>query len=189
MIMKLGLGKITLDVVQKDIKNVHLSVYPPSGRVKVSAPLRMSAETIRVFAISKLGWIKQQQAKLRSQERESPREYIDRESHYVWGKRYLLKVSESDGAPSVKLQPRALCLSVRPGTGDAAREAVISDWYRRLLKAAVPPLIAAWEPRLNVTVKKFCVQHMKTKWGSCNPTAGTIRLNTELAQKPKECLE
>jgi predicted metal-dependent hydrolase len=189
MITKLELGGITVDVVQKDIKNVHLSVYPPSGRVKVSAPFHLNTETIRVFAISKMGWIKQQQAKLLGQERESPREYIDRESHYVWGKRYLLKVVEDEVPPSVEMQSRALRLCVRPGANDAAREAVLASWYRQLLKTAVPPLIAAWEPRLNVAAKKFYVQHMKTKWGSCNPLASSIRINTELAKKPKECLE
>jgi predicted metal-dependent hydrolase len=189
MITKVKLGETTVDVVQKDIKNVHLSVYPPNGRVKISAPLRMSAATIRVFAISKIGWIRQQQAKLRGQERESPREYLDRESHYVWGKRYLLKVLEDDVTPSVKVEPGALRLCVRPGASEATREAVIASWYRQLLKAEIPPLIEAWEPRLNVAIRGFYVRRMKTKWGSCNPAARTIRLNTELAKKPAQCLE
>jgi predicted metal-dependent hydrolase len=187
--MKLELGGITVDVVQKDIKNVHLSVYPPNGRVRLSAPLRMSAETIRVFAASKIGWIKKQQAKLKGQEREPPREYLDRESHYVWGKRYLLKVVEDEFAPTVEMQAGSLLLRVRPDTGKATREAAIAGWYRQLLKAEVSPLIEAWEPRLNVAVSGFYVQRMKTKWGSCNSAAGTIRLNTELAKKSKECLE
>jgi predicted metal-dependent hydrolase len=186
---EIELGGIRVDVVQKDIKNVHLSVYPPSGRVKISAPLCMNSETIRVFAISKIGWIRQQQAKLRGQERESPREYIDRESHYVWGKRYLLKVVEDEAPQSVEVQSRALRLCVRPGTNEAVKMAVLARWYRHLLKAEVPPLIEAWGPRLNVAVRGFYVRQMKTKWGSCNPAAGTIRLNTELAKKPKECLE
>src|SRR5260221_284259 len=143
MITKLKLGEITVDVVRKDIKNVHLSAYPPNGRVKISAPLRMNADTIRVFAISKLGWIKQQQARLRGQEREPPREYLDRESHYVWGKRYLLKVIEDGRAPSVEVHHGALRLCVRPGTSAATREAVISGWDRELIKAEVPPLIKA----------------------------------------------
>jgi predicted metal-dependent hydrolase len=189
MITELQLGEITVDVVQKDIKNVHLSVYPPTGRVRISAPLRMTADTIRVFAISKIGWIKQQQAKLQRQDREPPREYLDRESHYVWGKRYLLQVVEDEVAPRVEVQPGFLLLRVRPGADNTTKEAVISGWYRHLLRAVAPPLIQAWEPRLNVTVAKVYVQHMKTKWGSCNPTTSTIRLNTELAKKPKECLE
>jgi predicted metal-dependent hydrolase len=189
MATTLELGGITLDVVRKDIKNVHLSVYPPTGRVRISAPLRMSLDTIRLFAISKLGWIKQQQKKLREQERESPREYLDRESHYVWGKRFLLKVVEEDVAPNVKMQHDTMLLRVRPGADDEIREAVVASWYRQLLKSVLPPLIEVWEPRLSVTVNGFFVQQMKTKWGSCNPAARTIRLNTELAKKPKECFE
>jgi hypothetical protein len=185
----LDLGGLTLDVVRKGIKNVYLSVYPPTGRVRISAPLRMSLDTIRLFAISKLGWIKQQQKKLREQERESPREYLDRESHYVWGKRFLLKVVEEDIAPSVKMQHDTILLRIRPGADDETRRAAVAGWYRQLLKSALPPLIKAWEPRLSVMVNGFFVQQMKTKWGSCNPTARTIRLNTELAKKPKECLE
>src|SRR5207253_3794891 len=100
MILKIQLGEIAVEVVKKDIKNVHLSVYPPAGKVRISAPLRMNLDTIRVFAISKLAWIKQRQKKLREQERETPREYLDRESHYVWGKRYLLSVVECDQVPS-----------------------------------------------------------------------------------------
>ncbi|HEV7667331.1 MAG TPA: SprT family zinc-dependent metalloprotease [Thermoanaerobaculia bacterium] len=186
---KIELGEITLDVVRKDIKNVHLSVYPPAGRVKIAAPLRMSLDTIRLFAIAKLGWIKQQQKILRAQERESPREFLDRESHYVWGRRYLLRLVEEEGAPRVELHPSRLVLRVRPGTAPSAREAVVSAWYRQLLKVEVPTLITTWEPRLGVAVEKFYVQRMKTRWGSCNVTARTIRLNTELAKKPRECLE
>ena len=189
MTARLDLGGIEVDVVFKNIKNVHLSVYPPAGRVRISAPSRMSLDTVRVFAISKLGWIKQQQKKLRDQDRETPREFLDRESHYVWGKRHLLKVIEEEAAPSVEIRHGALLLHIRSGTDDAGREAILASWYRQLLKTAVPPLIKAWEPRLQVTVSGFYVQQMKTKWGSCNPTAGTIRLNTELTKKPKECLE
>lgn len=178
-----------MDVMRKGIKNVHLSVYPPKGQVRISAPLRMSLDTIRLFAISKLGWIRQQQKKLREQERESQREYLDRESHYVWGRRFLLKVVEEDVAPGVQIRHGTLLLRVRPGADDGTREAVVAGWYRQILKTAVRPLIEAWEPRLSVTVSGFFVQQMKTKWGSCNATARTIRLNTELAKKPSECLE
>ena len=183
------LGDIAVDVVLKDIKNVHLSVHPPTGRVRISAPKRMSIDTIRVFAISKLDWIKQQQTKLREQERETPRDYVDRESHYVWGKRYLLTVSESDEPPSIELKHNRVVLRVRPRTDAAKRQALVEDWYRTQLKQAVPPVLARWQPRLGVRVERFFVQRMKTMWGSCNHTAHTIRLNTELAKKPVECLE
>lgn len=186
---QIKLDDIVVDVVLKDIKNVHLSVYPPTGRVRISAPKRMSMETIRVFAISKLGWIRQQQKKLRDQERETRREYVDRESHYVWGKRYLLTVSERDEPPSIELKHSSMLLQVRPHTGEDKRMALVEDWYREQLKRAVPPLLARWQPQVGVGVERFFVQRMKTKWGSCNPTARTIRLNAELAKKPRECLE
>jgi hypothetical protein len=186
---QIELGDIAADVVLKDIKNVHLSVYPPTGDVRISAPKWMSLDAIRLFAISKLDWIRQQQQKQRAQERETLRECIDRESHYLWGLRYLMKVVEVEAAPSVRREHRTLVLQVRPGADAAARHAVLSGWYRDILKAAVPPLIATWEPRLEVAVRGFHLQQMKTKWGSCNATAGTIRLNTELAKKPTECLE
>ncbi len=189
MVTQIKLGDIAVDVVKKDIKNIHLSVYPPAGRVRISAPLRMNLDTIRIFAISKLGWIKQQQKKLREQERETPREYLDRESHYVWGKRYLLKVIESEEAPAVELKHNKMHLRVRPGASAEKKQAIIEEWYRTQLKQAVPLLIAKWEPLLGVKVERFFVQKMKTKWGSCSPSTDSIRLNTDLAKKPSECLE
>ena len=189
MVTQIACGDITVDVVLKDIKNIHLSVYPPSGRVRIAAPSRMRLDTIRVFAISRLGWIKQQQQKLQEQERETPREYVDRESHYVWGKRYLLSVIEGDEAPSVTLKHSRMLLRVRLGTDVKKKQAIVEAWYRRQLKKAVPPLIARWEPLMGVKVERFFVQRMKTKWGSCNHRARTLRLNTELAKKPRECLE
>lgn len=189
MVTKLKLGEIEVDVVLKDIKNVHLSVYPPNGRVRISAPSRMNLETIRVFAISKLGWIKKQRQKLQEQERETQREYIDRESHFVWGRRYLLKVIEVESMPFVELKPNQMILRVRPGLDESRRQAVVEEWYRRQLKDAAMPLIEEWEPKLGVNVEKLFVQRMKTKWGSCNTRKSTIRLNTELAKKPPECLE
>jgi len=189
MAARINLGDITADVVFKDIKNVHLSVYPPDGKVRISAPCRMSLDTIRVFAISKLAWIKQQQKKLQEQERETPREYLERESHYVWGKRYLLTISESDEAPGIELRHSRMVLRVRPGTDEEKRQLIVEAWYREQIRKAVPPLIALWEPFLGVRVGRFFVQRMKTRWGSCNPGNSSIRLNTELAKKPRECLE
>lgn len=189
MVTQLKLGDIAVDVVLKDIKNVHLSVYPPTGRIRISAPKRLSLDTIRVFAISKLGWIKQQQKKLREQERETPREYLNRESHYVWGKRYLLKINEEHAAPKIELKHNKMILWVRPGANDAAKQATVASWYREQIKAAAPDVIAKWEPLVGVSVKRIFVQEMKTKWGSCNPQGSSIRLNTNLAKKPRECLE
>ncbi len=186
---RINLGEIAVDVVFKDIKNVHLGVYPPTGRVRISAPTRMSLDNIRVFAISKLAWIKQQQKKLREQVRETPREYLDRESHYVWGKRYLLKVVEEDAMPAVELKHSRMLLRVRPGTDEAKMQAIVDQWYREQIKLEVAPLIAQWSVLMGVTVERFFVQRMKTKWGSCNPAKRHIRLNTDLAKKPRECLE
>jgi hypothetical protein len=187
--MRIELGDISVDVVKKGIKNVHLSVYPPSGRVRISAPERMDLDTIRLFAISKLVWIKQQQKKIRDQERETPREYLTRESHYVWGRRYLLKVVEEDVPPDVELKHNRMILRIRTGTNEEKRQSIVEGWYREQVKEAVPPLVARWEPLIGVKVERFFVQQMKTRWGSCNPESKSIRINTELAKKPPECLE
>ncbi|MBI2779203.1 MAG: M48 family metallopeptidase [Gammaproteobacteria bacterium] len=189
MVTQINLGEITVDVVKKDIKNIHLSVYPPAGKVRISAPLRMDLDTIRIFAITKLSWIKSQQKKLREQQRETPREYLDRESHYVWGKRYLLKVLEKDAAPVVELKHNRMILQLRPKTSDERKQEVLDAWYREKLKEAVLPLVAKWEPLMGVKVERFFVQRMKTKWGSCSKISKSIRLNTELTKKPLECLE
>jgi predicted metal-dependent hydrolase len=185
----LQLGSLVVDVVLKDIKNVHLSVHPPQGRVRIAAPLRMSLDTIRVFAISKLDWIKRQQRKIRQQAREPAREYLERESHYVWGKRCLLQVVEGDEVASVQLKHNKVLLHVKPGTREDKRHALVESWYRDQVRAAAPALIAKWEPLLKVRVARFFVQRMKTRWGSCTPQTRTIRLNTDLAKKPRECLE
>lgn len=189
MVAQLDLGEFSVDVMFKDIKNVHLSVYPPTGKVRIAAPTRMSLETIRVFATSKLSWIKRQQQKLREQAREAAREYLDRESHYLWGKRYLLTVIEGDHAPSVDIKHSRLLVRIKSGATEDKRQRIIAEWYREQLKAVVPLVIARWAPVIGVTVEKFYTQQMKTKWGSCNFLARSIRLNTELAKKPKECLE
>jgi len=187
--MNIRLNDIDVEVVHKNIKNVHLSVYPPKGRVKVSAPESMEIETIRVYVISKLGWIKKQQEKLRAQARETPRECIDRESHYYYGKRYLLKVVEHDAAPQVSLSYSKIVLQVRPGADDAKKRAVLDEWYRQRLKEKLGPLIAHWEKQMDVSVALCTVRKMKTKWGSCTPVSCSIRINLDLAKKPPECLE
>lgn len=189
MVTQIRLGRIAVDVIKRDIKNIHLSVNPPTGRVRISAPLRMDIDTIRVFAITKLDWIKSQQKKLRAQERETPREYIDRESHYVWGKRYLLKLIEKDATPGIELAHSKLILRIRPATSRKRRREILEAWYRDQLKQAVPALLAKWEPLMGVKVERFFVQRMKTKWGSCSRGARSVRLNTDLAKKPPGCLE
>jgi predicted metal-dependent hydrolase len=189
MATQLKLGDIAVDVVFKDIKHVHLSVHPPAGRVRISAPRRMGLDPIRAFAISKLDWIKKQQTKFLAQERETPREYLDRESHYVWGQRYLLRIIECDGAPSIELKNDEMILRLRPGADNKKAQAVVEEWYREQTREAVLPLIAKWEPVMGVKVARFFARHMKTRWGSCTPRRRSIRLNAELAKKPPQLLE
>jgi len=187
--MQFKLGDIDVQVVQKHIKNLHLSVHPPAGKVSIAAPMHMDLDAIRVFAITKLAWIKSQQKKLREQERETPREYLDRESHYVWGKRYLLKLVEKEAAPSVELKHNKMILQLRPAASQEKKQEVLDAWYREQLKEVVPPLIAKWEKVVGVKAGKFFLQKMKTKWGSCSPGPKNIRINTDLAKKPLQCLE
>jgi predicted metal-dependent hydrolase len=186
---QIDVGGIPVDVIFKNIKNIHLSVHPPTGRVRISAPKRMKLDTLRVYAISKINWIKKHQKKFQEQERETRREYLDRESHFVWGKRYLLKVSEVNRSPSIELKHNEMILTVRPGAGMEKREAVVTAWYRDQVRNASTPLIAKWELILGVKANRVIVRRMRTRWGSCTPKRGTIRLNTELAKKPPECLE
>lgn len=174
----------------KDIKNLHLAVYPPSGRVRVAAPLRVTDEAIRLFTISKVGWIKRQQEKYRGQERQSAREFVTGESHYYHGRRYLLNVIAHDAPPAVAIRNRkTLDLYVRSGSDTATRERALLTWYRRQLKEEATPLIAKWAATLDVTVAECGVKHMKTKWGTCNSEAHRIWLNLELIKKPPNCLE
>jgi predicted metal-dependent hydrolase len=189
MTEQIQIGDIVVDVIFKDIKNVHLSVHPPTGRVRVAAPIRMKLDTIRVYVISKIDWIKKHQKKMQEQERETPREYLDRESHYVWGKRYLLKVIEANQVPTVELKHTQILVTVRPGSGLNKREIIVSAWYRDEVRRAAAPLIEKWEKQLGVKSAKCYVQRMKTKWGSCNPHTRSIRLNSDLAKKPSACLE
>jgi hypothetical protein len=183
------LGDISIAVTRKDIKNVHLSVHPPAGRVTLAAPLGTRLEVARAYAISKLGWIREQQAKLRGQAREAPREFVGRESHYVWGRRHLLTVVYRECKPCVTLDHRRMTLAVRPEASADKRAEVIHAWHKALLHGTVPGLIAEWEPKIGVKVNGYFLQRMKTKWGSCNHRAGSIRLNTELVKKPKDLLE
>ena len=189
MVTRVVIGDIPVDVVLKDIRNIHLSVHPPAGRVRLSAPIGMDIDTLRLYAISRLGWIKKQQRKLRGQERETPREYLNRESHYLWGKRYLLKIVEREAPSAVEVLHSAILLYVRAGSAFEKKQSLLDEWYRRQLKVAIPDLIEVWEKRIGVRVNEFGIKKMKTKWGTCNPDARRIWVNLELSKKPKECLE
>ena len=185
----IDLGDIRVEVQRKNNKHAHLYVYPPEGRVHISAPMHMGLDALRAFAISRLSWIKAQQRQMRAQPRETEREYLNRESHQVWGRRHLLEVIEVNAAPVVELKHSALVLQVRPGSDEARREALLESWYREQLRAKLPGLLGKWQPLMGVNVRRILVQRLKTRWGGCNPSTGNIRLNTELAKKPPECLE
>jgi predicted metal-dependent hydrolase len=189
MTEELTLGEVRIAVEFKAIKNVHLSVYPPDGQVRIAAPERMKLDTLRAYAISKLGWIRQQQRRFLAQPRETPREYVERESHYLWGERYLLKVVEREAPNRVVLGHREIRLEVRVGTATHRRQALLEAWQRAQLREAAAPLVARWERVMGVKVARVHVQRMKTRWGSCSPARGSIRLNAELVKKPRELLE
>jgi len=183
------LGDITIAVTRKAIKHVHLSVHPPAGRVTLVAPTATRLEVARAYAISKLGWIRDQRDKLAHQARETPRQFVTRESHYLWGRRYLMTVRYRDEKPRVRADHKRITLTVRPGSDNAQRARVIHEWHMSLLHEAIPPLIKKWQEKLKAEVGSYFLQRMKTKWGSCNHRAGHIRLNTELVKKPRDLLE
>ena len=189
MTERIQIGDLSIQVSRKDIKHVHLSVHPPHGRVTLVAPKATRLEVARAYAISKLGWIRKQQHKLQGQAREAPRRFIERESHFLWGRRHLLSVVYQDAKPSVALDQKRITLTVRPGSTAQKRAEVMHDWHKDLLHRVVPVLVKKWEPKLGVNVSGYFLQRMKTKWGSCNPRQGHIRLNTELVKKPKDLVE
>lgn len=187
---QITLSNIKMDIVRKGIKNIHLGVYPPTGRVRIAVPLRVNEDTIRLFVISKLSWIKRNQRKFKEQERLSPREYKNRESHYFQGTRYLLNVIKADAQPKVVLRSKTyIDLYVRQETPIAKRQVIMNEWYRAQLKKQIPELIKKWEEKLNITDVEWQVKLMKTKWGSCTAEKKRIWINLELAKKPIHCLE
>ena len=188
-ITQIQLDDIAVDVVQKRIKNIHLRVYPPMGRVRLAAPVRVPLDTLRSYARSKLSWIREQQQKIRSHVYESACDYLDGETHYSWGERYPLSLIESPQTPALELRDGRLVLSVRPGIDRARKAATVDAWYRQQIKFAVPDLIAKWQPILGVQVRRFSVRKMKTRWGTCNTRHHALFINSELAKKPPVCLD
>lgn len=188
MSSKLKISDVEITIERKPIKNTHLSVYPPVGRVLITAPLKASDESIRFLAVRELSWIRKQQAQFRKQVRETRREFVERESHMVWGRRYLLRVVQAPRA-HVGLTGRTLKLEIASAASHAEREGVVKEWYRSQLRDRATPLVAQWSDRLGVSVDRFYIQQMRTKWGSSSPQRRTIRLNLELAKHPAECLD
>jgi hypothetical protein len=186
----LEVAGIPVEVVRKNIKNLHLGVYPPVGRVRIAAPRRLSREAIRLALVTRLGWIKRQRAAFERQARQSERELATGESHFGWGTHFRLDVVHRDGPPSVEIAGnRTLRVSVRPGTSRDKQDALLDRWYREQLRERLPDLLAKWEPRVGASANEVRLRRMKTRWGSCNQSARRIWLNVELAKKPPNCLE
>lgn len=187
---KIEVGGISVKIIRKDIKNLHLGVHPPEGHVRVAVPHHVTDERVRLAVIDKLAWIKRQQAEFLQQPRQSPREMIAGETHYLWGRQYRLEVIEQAGKHRVEIAGGdKLRLFVRPGTDVVARQLVMIEWYRQQLKDRIPTQIESWQKKIGVTADSWGIKKMKTKWGSCNIEAKRIWLNLELAKKPPECLE
>jgi len=178
-----------VEVVFKDIKNLHLAVYPPKGRVRVAAPLRLDLEAVRLAVISRLGWIRRQQARLQVQERQSAREFVTGETHYFLGRRYRLRIIESDNQLIRRSGNARLELRVRKGSSRQRREAIVTDWYRRELSLLVPPMVVKWREVIGIAPSPVAIRRMKTMWGTCNPTTRRVSLNLELIKKPVICIE
>lgn len=187
---QIRIGNVEIDVVRKDIKNMHLAVYPPKGRIRLAAPTKTDDEVVRLFAISKLGWIKKQVKNFKKQCRETPRAYVSGESHFYQGKRYLLDVIVRKGYNKIELNgSKKLKMYVRPETTESKRAKVLKDWYRKKLKAQIPEILEKWEKIIGVKANDWGVKQMRTKWGACNTEARRIWINLELAKKPSICLE
>lgn len=180
---------LSVQVVRKAIKNLHLGVYPPNGRVRVAVPLRVNDAAVRLALVGKLGWIKRQRVKFEAQSRQSKREMVSGESHYFLGRRYRLSVIPQEDAPKVLTRKKLIELHVRRETSAPQRERVLRRWYRQRLKEMIPPLVEKWQEVLGVRIAEWGIKKMKTRWGTCNPDARRIWLNLELAKKPSPCLE
>lgn len=187
---QITIGQLVIDVVKKDIKNIHLGVYPPDGNIRIATPLKVNDDRVRLFAISKLPWIKKQQAKFQAQSRQSPREFVSGESHYLQGRRYLLNVIYHQSSPKVIIKNNTnIHLFVRENSTLEQRKKVMTEWYRQQLKEQIPTLLNKWQSITGLTANDWGIKQMKTKWGSCNITEKRIWLNLELAKKPQHCLE
>lgn len=190
---KMIIGDIPVELVRKDIENLHLAVYPPDGRVRLAAPREVNEQTLELFVISKIHWIRKQQRKFAAQNRQSPRQYINRETHYFLGKKYLLRLHEDDPkhrAATVLIKTKTYMeLYVRGGASLYTKSEVVKEWYRTALKKVLEELIPKWEKILDVKANDVNVKSMRTKWGSCNPDSGNILINLEMAKKPVDCIE
>lgn len=189
MVNKMTVSNVEIDVIKKSIKNMHLSVLPPDGKVRISAPMNAKDEAIKLFAITKIGWIKKQIDKFQSQLRQTEREYVSGESHYVWGRRYKLEVKYTKTANNIEIKANKLLLTVREASTSKQRENTMTEWYRTQLKESLPEIITKWEEVIGVKAEYVGVKNMRTRWGTCNTKDKRIWINLQLAKKPVECLE
>jgi len=183
-------SNLEVKTVKKDIKNIHIGVYPPNGRVRVAAPLKINDDSLRLLIISKIPWIKKQQLRFIKQERQTKREYVSGESHYFMGSRYILNIIYDDSKPRVEINRKNIInLHVKSGTSSKKREKLLEDFYRSELRKCSLPLIKKWEKTIGIQVKELRIKKMKTKWGTSNPDCQRIWINLELVKKPLNCLE
>ncbi len=190
IVEELKVGELSIDLIRKNIKNMHLAVYPPTGRIRLAIPESTPEETARLFAVSKIAWIRKHQRNFVAQDRQPPRQYKERESHYFLGKRYLLRIIVVEAPPKIVFKTKTyIDLYIRPDTATEQRQTVVNEWYRAELKKLIPSIIDKWEKQTGVTVTDWQVKQMKTKWGTCNIEKKRIWINLELAKKPLHCLE
>lgn len=184
------ISDLNVEVVRKPIKNLHLAVYPPDGRIRVAVPNKTTDDNVRLAVISKLAWIKRQKSDFAKQPRQTERIYVSGETHHVWGRKYLLDVQWRHGKHEIKIQnAKKIILFVKPGTSRENREKVFREWYRQELKAAAAPLLETWSAKIGQQPTFWGTKKMRTKWGSCETHSKRIWLNLELAKKPPECLK
>lgn len=187
---KMKICGLEVQAVKKNIKNMHLGVYPPQGRIRVAAPLKMDDESIRLFIISKVPWIKRQKSKFEKQQRQTKREYVSGESHYFMGNRYRLNVVHTKSSPKVEIKRKThIDLHIKPDMSIEKREKLLDDFYRAELRKHIPSLLQKWQKIIGVDVNEVNIKKMKTKWGTCNPRNSKILVNLELAKTPINCLE
>ena len=186
---RMRIGGLSVQVHRKAIKNLHLAVLPPDGKVRVSVPAHITTEAVRLAVIDKLGWIKRQQKAFQQQARQAERRFVSGETHYFLGRAYRLKVQESSRTRVSIGAGNRLVLSIRSAADESARERAMEGWYREQLKIRIPELLDKWQPKVAKQAASCGIKKMKTKWGSCNSDTGSIWINLELAKKPVPCLD
>lgn len=187
--MQITISNIVVEIQKKNIKNLHLSVLPPDGKVRVSAPTHMSNESIALFVRTKIDWIRKQQEKFEKQERQIKREFVSGETLYLWGKQYFLKVEYSYKGNSLVLNGSNAVLTVRKESTAEQRESFVNEWYREHLKCQISKLLPKWEEKTGLCCSSWQTKYMVTKWGTCNTNSKKLWFNLQLAKKPIECLE